>query len=375
MGRHKKMASAAEPSAAVRSVMENLPTPRVPVDFDVAAGTGQLTLLPDLDPHTGPKLEPAPIRFPADKGEALRMLQRQRHSELMKWKPANVTTTRRWKAAVAAVASAPTTLAGDKRTVADLIQLLEFDEQIYGELDVLRSLHRSNISRFVEQGLKTQGPSSRATTRSRLQRIGRTLYPQEYGGSTPIPRKAPLEPATELDVRRIYRAAESLPTGLAESVLAVADLSTGVGARAEELRRVTGGDVTLDTGPIPATWVRLVNRQGVVRQVPVIDPAKAARLRSVAAMRGPTGTLLPGTGGNQINELAVRMAKRGVHVPLLVPPLRNSWILALAGRPVPTALLMLWGDLGDSHTLHQLFRHMATFESVGAAKFLQGGVS
>jgi len=100
--------------------------------------------------------------------------------------------------------------------------------------------------------------------------------------------------------------------------------------------------------------VRLANRDGGARIIPVADTAASRRLLAAAAER-PDGYLMTfdGTtlGRNAANKAGEYLLRRG-HEGFSTAELRHGWMLCLAQR-VPAALLMQLADVKDLRVLAQ----------------------
>jgi len=98
--------------------------------------------------------------------------------------------------------------------------------------------------------------------------------------------------------------------------------------------------------------VRLQNRVGGTRLVPVTDPDISRRLLALAQSKG-SDYLLPAAKGeverNATNRIAEQLRVRG-HRTINAAALRNRWILDLDER-VPAALLLQLADVIDVQVL------------------------
>jgi hypothetical protein len=120
--------------------------------------------------------------------------------------------------------------------------------------------------------------------------------------------------------------------------------------------------------------VALPNRLGGVRQVPVVNPAIAARLLSLSVAVGNGLVLSPKTEQperNIVNPTNGDLRRHG-HTGMNHLGLRNRWILDLAAT-VPAALLLQLADVSDLRELVDQRSLLPTYTTRHAITTLQEG--
>lgn len=227
-----------------------------------------------------------------------------------------------------------------------------------GRLDVETALTVDEVGRYLARR-KAAGarPSTVKAHQYALHRAVRVVHPQARVGrreaaTTRSPRIAPV---SHEHVRELYRITRQISATHGQTMLTILDLATGAGARASEMRRVTGADVTtvrpVDSG-MPVTVVRLVNSRGAERHVPVLDAEKAQRLTDLAARVG-TAPLLP-RERNSVNRVRENLRRQGKMVEFNAAALRYRWLIDLTATPMPAAALMQIADAYRTDEMHEL---------------------
>jgi hypothetical protein len=281
--------------------------------------------------------------------------------------------------AAAMVAQAPaTTLQTDRKRVTQLCMLLAHDRDVRGGVDLRRALRRENVDHYLRHGCRGQVSASLGTYQSHLYRFGRILHPADYPAApVKVDRTAVRAPYDHREVTALYRMRLGLSDHLSGRLTAVLDLTTGAGARSEEMTTLTGASMhPISTGRGNVVCVDLPSRRtGELRTVPILDDAKAGRLMQRAQHVGPDGWLVTGSRHNAVNSVQQAVRDRGVDITMSAVRLRHAWIVDMAQHGIPTAMLLSIADLGDSHTLYDLSKWMRTYEPAEAAEWLREALS
>lgn len=150
------------------------------------------------------------------------------------------------------------------------------------------------------------------------------------------------------------------------------DLTVHAGARAGEIARLTGREVTEEVvnGRL-VTVVRLTSvRAGHERLVPVLNPLAGQRLRERADSVGVAGSLLgtPGNVKNAVNKVFEKVRREhGVQVQVTADQLRGYYVVL--------------ADMGNSHSLYawttnptcRLWRSASAGRNVGSRAWVSCG--
>lgn len=247
----------------------------------------------------------------------------------------------------------------DEKESRIVMRYLYAEAIVHQYVDEERALTRERIDQYLFRDNSFTLRSQRVY-RSVLYAAGRVLYPREFPAPRAVlaPRKKGVPAAKPGTAWDLYAIAPSLPEGLRLCLVLVLDLVTGAGLRAQEVRQVTGGDVsTRRIGPGHEVVVIQVRDRGVVdRVIPVIDGMKGQRLLDRARLVGPDLPLMPVTqhgtvNRNSVNRLSERLLLKG-YAGADFGALRNRWILDLAMTPgIPTAALLRLAGIGDLRVL------------------------
>lgn len=246
-----------------------------------------------------------------------------------------------------------------------------------GVVDARRYLHYQNIERYVVDSADRTG-SSRRDMLYHLRAAGRVLYPQEFtpDGRLTAPRDRKQPATTHAEIERLHARVRTLPGYLGARLQLVLDLTYGAGARTTEIRTLLGSAVEAHrVGNVDRAVVTLPRNAGGVREVPVTNPVRAARLLARAAEVGPHNSLLTGgdlPGQNAVSHVRDDIVRHGHRAGMSAAGLRNRWILDLAER-VPAALLMQLSDLVDIRLLSEQRSSLHHYDKRAAAKFLIEG--
>jgi hypothetical protein len=276
------------------------------------------------------------------------------------------------------VAAAPAKRIGtDRKRLTWLCQLLAYDRDVRGGVNPGRALRQEHVDHYLRHGCAGQDSSSIRTYKSALYVFGRMFHPGDYPPKPVKVDRADVQaPYSDRDVRRLYRGRVGLSEHLAQRLTIVLDLATGVGARAEEMTTLTGASMHVIT--VNRTKIICLDlpsrRTGEIRTVPVVDPAKGGRLLTRAQEVGD-GYLLTGSRHNAVNSVRDAIRKHGVNISFSAVRLRHTWIVDLAQRGIPTALLLQMADLGDSHTLHDLSKWARQYSPNDAAAWMREAMS
>lgn len=282
--------------------------------------------------------------------------------------------------AAAMVVQAPAvTRETDRKRLVLMCQLLAHDRDMHGDIDLRRAMHRVHVDHYVRSGSGSQTSGTIAAYSSHFYRFGRLLHPAEYPAPRePLRRTRVQRPYSPAEVQALYRRHLSLTDHLADRLLTMLDLATGVGARSDEMVSLTGSSVRqIPTGGgASAVCVELPSRRtGVIRTIPVLGASKAGRLWRRAQVAGPDGYLLEGGRRNAVNGVQRAIRARGVSIDISAVRLRYFWIVEIAHRPIPVATFLQLADLGDSHSLHELSRHMRGYEPDEVAAIMAGALA
>ena len=193
-----------------------------------------------------------------------------------------------------------------------------------------QALHRAAASRWAQSDVT----HSKKTVRDYMfvvEKAGALVHPQEYPVKPP-PRadKRPLcEPESRANIVALEAGIKTI-SGITriKAQLAV-DLTLGAGARSREIPGMTGRDV--QAVPIPdgtLAIVRLVNGSDKVREVPVVDPARAARICKAADNAGD-GPLYPGDSHRRVEWTSGHLLRLNIAPRLNLSGLRTAWMLSL----------------------------------------------
>lgn len=357
MGRHKRMDAAHRDSTLV------------PVAGDPEAGLEskiEAKLEARLDSKPGAQVQPW---WPEVEPE-----RRALYDELAAFRPRLVVKDLGALVSVAAamvVQDPAKTRETDRKRVTLLCQLLAHDRDIHGSIDLRRALRRVHVERYTRVVTGSDKPGTLAAYSSHFNRFGRLLHPGDYPPrSEPISRPRVRPPYSEQEVKALYRHRLTVSETVARRLVVVLDLATGAGARAEEMNTLTGSSIRGVPGAdgTEVVYVDLPSRRtGELRSVPVFNAVKGSRLRARAQEVGADGYLLPGPRRNAVNSVRTAAARSGVNFDLHAVRLRHTWIVELAQRPIPTAVLLKLADLGDSHTVFELAKYMRPFDEVEMA--------
>jgi hypothetical protein len=263
----------------------------------------------------------------------------------------------------------------DRQAMSILSRLLLDEGLLYGFVDARRALKRTSVDRWLIRFGQRRTKNSLRTYKSLLYTAGRALWPNEY----PAPRavdaaRGKSRPAAKReDVRDLHGLAPTLSLSLRRRVNAVLDLCGSAGARPGELKQLLGTDIrALDVGSHRVAVVRIKSRIGVVREVPVVQPAAVPRLLELAEAVGPGRVLSSersdGASRNAVNDIAGALRREG-HPGINPEQLRNRWVLDLAAR-VPATLLLQLADVGDLRILSDQRQLLPRYETSAAAATL-----
>jgi len=269
----------------------------------------------------------------------------------------------------------PGTHTTDRTKTGNVARYLVSEAVRVGGFNYKSALRRANVDRALDVMALRLGSKSIKMMRSEFYAVGRRVHPREY----PPPRSlvgtvVRSTTASPEQIRRLYALAPSLPTVHSQRLLMVLDLCHGAGARPADLKTLRGVDIH------ETTWdgervalVRLTNRGGGTRLVPVADPAASDRLLAAAADRG-TGYLMVFSGDkigrNTANKVSEYLTRRG-HDGVNVAAVRHRWMLNLA-ETVPAALLMQLADTKELRVLAEQRHLLSSFEIQRAVSWVKG---
>lgn len=258
------------------------------------------------------------------------------------------------RAALVQAHTPPVARVPDEKTLRIVARFLYDEALTEGAVDEQRALTRAAVDQWLGKE-NSFSVNSRRIYRHALYEAGRVLYPREFparrarGG----PRNRATPAARPGTAEELYATATAVPEVLRPRMLLILDLITGAGLRAQEIREITGSDVSaMRLGDGREIVVIRVRRRGKIdRVVPVICPRRGHRLLVRAAEVG-TGTLYPLTSNGVVSKNAVskvndRLREYGFR-GLDAVGLRNRWIMDLAVSPgVPAAAVLKLAGIGD----------------------------
>lgn len=257
-----------------------------------------------------------------------------------------------------------TTAATDKKACAEVARHLAW-AAVGGVVDAKRALKRGPVDERLEV-TGAQSPRGHRQVRHVLYTAGRLFHPREYPPErvTPVARTK-RRAASYDEIRSFYRVVWELPTPLGMRALALADLSYGVGARAADFKVLRGTAITTVRSHGRAICVvALPNAAGGARQVPVLEPGINSRLIELAARVGDGLVLAPNAEfaeRNIVNRISEKLTNKG-YPPVRAAALRNRWILDMAERRIPTAMLLQLADVADLRVLSDLRKELPHFK-------------
>ena len=227
------------------------------------------------------------------------------------------------------------------------------------------ALRRANVDRYLNAVSIRLKPKSARHIQSQLYDVGRLIHPREYPTRRTLTSSnyRRTEAASPDEVAGWYALAPTLPTVLSRRVFTLLDLCYGAGVRAAEFKDLRGTSIgqTIWAGE-PVALVRLPNRAGGTRTVPLADPEASRRLIALAAQRGPGHLIIDGEGEvdrNAVNKISEYLKRRG-HQPISAAALRHRWLLNLA-ETVPAVLMMQLADISDTRPVADQRHLLPTF--------------
>lgn len=264
----------------------------------------------------------------------------------------------------------------DRRRLACLVALLARDAAINGGVvDATRALQRDHVDRFVRTEYEGYGRGTITTYRSDLYRYGRRLHPMAYPRRSRTPARPEVQPPYSApEVSRLWTRAESLTPPVRSRMRTILACGAGAGARPDEMPLLRGSDVIVDGGQgCPQASLRLTSRRhGGTRTVPILEVNGATALSEAATAAGPAGYLLHGRDRrNAVSKVNERLRLQDKRYRVRAPRLRHYWIVSMASTCLPTALLLQFADLHDSHTLADLQPYMRPFTDAEALAWVR----
>ncbi|MBE5462798.1 hypothetical protein E3G70_000058 [Mycobacteroides abscessus] len=281
-------------------------------------------------------------------------------------------------AALVWVRTPPRSVDGDRRAMSILAGMLLDDSEVFGGVDVRRSLRREAVDRWLARTGKQRKEGSARTYRTTLYTAGRVLYPREYPllQTVSAPRTAGRPAADPKQVLAAYGVARTLPRAMGRRVVLILDMCGGAGLHADELRALRGIDIRpLDVGDQQVAVVCIADDAGeaVAREVPVVAPGRAQRILAAALKAGPGPVLGLGVrdsvGKNIVNAPMAKLRDQGIS-GISPEALRNRWILDLASR-VPAAVMLSMVGVRDLRVLSDQRNQLVLPKTVEAVRILQ----
>ncbi len=263
----------------------------------------------------------------------------------------------------------------DQRAMSILVSVLLDDAAVHGEVNSRRALRRASVDRWLTRTADGRKPGSARTYRTTLYTAGRVLFPREYPAPQAVSAsRTKTRPVVSGDaVRNVYLLAPGLPELLRRRVLLILDLCAGAGLHTDELRNLRGSDIQpLDVDGSQTALVHIQSSRSQPRDVPVVHPAKAARLLQTAAEAGSEFVLATGRrdrpGKNLVNSVTAALRDRGY--PGMSPEaLRNRWLLDLSER-VPAVVLLQLAGVNDLRILSDQRNQLVIPKTLETARIL-----
>jgi integrase len=269
----------------------------------------------------------------------------------------------------------PVTHTTDRTKAGNLARYLVSEAVRVGGFNYKSALRRANVDRALDVMALRLGAKSIKLLRSEFYAVGRRVHPREYPPPRSLVSSVDRSTATSPEqIRRLYTLAPSLPTLHSQRLLMVLDLCHEAGARPSDLKTLRGVDIHETTWDAQrVALVRLANRGGGTRVVPVADPAASARLLAAAADRGAGYLMTFGgdkIGRNTANKVSEYLIRRG-HEGVNAAAVRHRWMLNLAQR-VPAALLMQLADAKELRVLAEQQHLLSSFGIQHAISWVKG---
>ncbi|WP_284232013.1 hypothetical protein [Mycobacterium antarcticum] len=253
----------------------------------------------------------------------------------------------------------------DRDAVRSIARYLAREAVRIGEFNYKTAFRRANVDPYVNLLTTRQTSRSVRTIQSQLHEVGRLVHPREYPGQQKLaaPHCKRIPAASPEEVRDLYFLAPTLPAALSQRLLMVLDLCCGAGARAPDFKMLTGNSITQTSWDgDPVAVVRLPNRAGGSRLVPVADPEASERLLNLARQR-KSGFLMLAPNGevernacNRVGEHLRQLKHRSINAAAL----RNRWLLDMATQ-APAALMMQLCDVTTAQILSDQRDQLPTY--------------
>ena len=244
----------------------------------------------------------------------------------------------------------------DRDAVRTVARYLAREAERTGTASYKVAFRRANVDRYLDQLSTKQANRSVRKIQSQLHEVGRLLLPREYPKRQTLaaPHSKRIPAASQAHVRDLYALAPTLPAAQSHRLLIVLDLCYGAGARASDFKTLKGNSITeASWGDEPVAVVRLPNRAGGTRLVPVADPEISDRLLRQARATPSSYLLSTGNGDtverNAANRVGEHLRAHG-HRSINVAALRNRWLLNIAAT-VPAALMLQLADVTTAQIL------------------------
>ena len=354
MGRHQRLDSAAPSRSAPEAATTTTSSPPPRIALPAAPRKEAL-------PHR----RPTPQRT-VDDGTRLKALLGYNPHASRRISPAVI------MAAAPVVARIPYTgWRGDRERISLLADLLKADEALHGAVDAARALRPENVDYFLSRRTNRNENSFR-TIRSLYYRFGRELHPNSYPEPRiRAPRAKELQPPYRAEeMSRLYDFARSASPALSKRMLTALDVVSGTGAWTPELARLRGCDIQPASTDPDVAVVVLVDRLGVIWEVPVSVTDKSARLLTVAGEAGDD-LIFTCSRRNLIHHIQTSLARHHSTLTMNAIRLRHTWLVDLLNRRIPMAAVMQLAGINDSHVLAGLRRWMDTYETTELTSLLR----
>lgn len=249
-----------------------------------------------------------------------------------------------------------------------------YDLLLHGAYDPGRAMSEAGLAQWRKDALSRRGlsESSQGDYISRVRFIAKnTGYAPHLTERSASPRGVPTPPASKRAWALVVEKAQRLPLPLRADMTMLADLTFGEGCRADEAARAQARDlILLNNGDAK---LRIVNRHGVLREVPV-GPLVTSRI--LQAQRQPEEYLLRprlDRSPNLVNRLQEAAHKRVPNVRFNVNAARNRYIVDLLSQPLPFRVICEIADLnGGGHTAQDLARFADLPNSAAILEMVRG---
>lgn len=262
----------------------------------------------------------------------------------------------------------------DLKLLGAITDIATYEYGISREVDPAHLFTESTIKRWRKESLDKRGvrPRSQGDYASLVRAVAKHagLAPHLTERLT-APRGKAIPPADKQAWGRALDEASRLPEPLRTDATMLADLTFGVGMRRDEVGRARLDDLYLL--PHDEGSMRVINRHGVVRDVPV-GPYVTQKIRR--AERKPEDFLFRpknSRNANLINHFFARVAKRSPSATFDPIAARNRFIVDLLAQPIPFSVVAHLADIqSGGHTAQDLARYITLPSQRDIMEYVRG---